>query len=446
MTLLAGKPPKWDAADATAEERAAIIEATLKLEPDFTGRRPFRIADWSTDLYMTAPKPRRWLVNQVMPAGVAGMLAAAGGTGKGLLILDLALKVAAGPEHPDRIDTTLPDVAFGGRVAEHGAVVILSAEDDRDELHHRIANIDPHFARRKRAQGKLYIIPLPNAGGVQPLVVKKSGALEPTEFYYALKEQLCAIPDLKLTVVDPVAPFVHADINADPQTAAYCMGLFASLATETGSTVLLAAHMSKGDAKKPVTTVEEARALVRGTTALVDGLRFVYALWAADKARADGVFRTFGMKPQRNRLFQGAMVKSNGPADDSIRTYLRDEQSGLLVDITGQIAERTPPPDDLMDALVEDIAKAARELHPFTKTGRTGLAKERKHELRPALRALGDKRLVAMVDELLDRRRVVYCDPVRRAGALDVPGGVYATGREAQVDRAAREFEQEDME
>ena len=62
------------------------------------------------------------------------VFAAAGDSGKGMMTLDLAMKVASGDGMQN---------SFGGLVANHGTSIVLSAEDDKDEIHRRISRLDP---------------------------------------------------------------------------------------------------------------------------------------------------------------------------------------------------------------------------------------------------------------------------------------------------------------
>ena len=80
-----------------------------------------------------------------------------------------------------------------------------------------------------------------------------------------------------------MASFVHADVNADPAAGAAFMGL-AQMATETGATVMVNHHMSKVDAKEPISTPEEARNKIRGTSAIVDGVRSAFSVWQIDES------------------------------------------------------------------------------------------------------------------------------------------------------------------
>ena len=139
-------------------------------------------------------------------------------------------------------------------------------------------------------------------------------------------EEMLEIEDLALVVIDPMASFVHADASA----GAAFMGLLAQMATETGATVMVNHHMAKIRDKDPVTTPEEARNLIRGTSAIVDGVRSAFAVWQVgawrDKMPKSEVTYT------RNAVFDGAVVKSNGVANRDIRHFIRNPNNGLLED------------------------------------------------------------------------------------------------------------------
>jgi hypothetical protein len=140
------------------------------------------------------------------------------------------------------------------------------------------------------------------------------------------------IEDLALVVIDPMASFVHADVNADPAAGAAFMGLLAQIATETGATVMVNHHMAKIRDKDPVTTPEEARNLIRGTSAIVDGVRSAFAVWQVDEGVARTRCKNLGVTYTRNAVFDGAVVKSNGVANRDIRHFIRNPNNGLLED------------------------------------------------------------------------------------------------------------------
>jgi hypothetical protein len=108
-------------------------------------------------------------------------------------------------------------------------------------------------------------------------VVDERGKAVLTAQFAAVHEVLRTIPDLALVVLDPLQCFVHADVNADPQAAAIVMAALNMLAAETGATVL-ATHYVRKENEAPM-NAQEARHLIRGSSALVDQSRFAIVLW-----------------------------------------------------------------------------------------------------------------------------------------------------------------------
>lgn len=76
-------------------------------------------------LLATEPPPRRWIVEDMVPAGAVTLLSGDGGTGKSLLAMQMAVSVVTGRP-------------FFGRAVEQGPVLYVSCEDDLDELHRRL--------------------------------------------------------------------------------------------------------------------------------------------------------------------------------------------------------------------------------------------------------------------------------------------------------------------
>ena len=98
-------------------------------------------------------------------------------------------------------------------------------------------------------------------------------------------------------------------------------------------------HMTKVKDDAVISTPEQARNLIRGTSALVDGVRCAFALWQLDEGSAKRQCKELDIEYQRNRCFDGAVVKSNGPAKRQIRKFVRDLHTGLLVDRTDDVIQ-----------------------------------------------------------------------------------------------------------
>lgn len=420
----ADKPTKWDAADAAAEGFDLDGFLTIKEMPTPPPGR-LDLDAWDIGaLDLDNPPPRQWLVDSVFPLGAVSMLAAAGDSGKGMLTLDLAAKVAG----PPSFDHTAPVEAFGNRVAKHGTAVIFTAEDDQGEVHRRLSGIVGKD-RVSGVVGRLKVVPLPNAGGPFALVAETRGGFSVTQDFLDIKARLAAVTDLALVVFDPMASFVAADINADPAAGAFVMGALASLATATGAAVIMVHHLGKGDFNKPIQGPEQARHMIRGSTAIVDGVRAAYSLWPAMEDYAREACKTLGCDWAPNAVFRGALVKSNGPGDRHVKTYLRDI-NGLLRVVDDRL-EATRQHWDYKQLLELDIKRLAGLQRPASLSSNTHGLYARRNELSEELRDLGRDKLQGLAQALLDAERIqrVGTTTSKTRQWLDVPGGEFYEGR-----------------
>ena len=382
------------------------------------------IKNWGINRYSGPARLQQFLLDKMFPLGSASMISAMGDTGKGMLILNIALCVTSKIFHQK--------TALGPPVMENGSVVIFSAEDDIDEIHRRLERLDPERLRNQH-NNQLYVIPLPNAGGAFPII--QSGAygkkLEISKAFELIRQQLLEIKNLKMIVFDPLSSFVHGDLN-DAAVSAFTTGTFSKLAADTGAAVVIVSHMRKFG-KYPILTPGDARDAVRGSSALIDGVRFAYALWPAPENVQKIVAKAMNCVVNNNSVYQGAVIKSNGKADRKTRTYLRSN-TGLLQDITDQIQLTKNKYDKSLNdtfkqGMIETIANSAKAGHPFTKTGEAVVFKQR--ERLPAIfHDISKHSLERMVQDLLQDKQILTCraDGSKTTKWLDVPNGPFACG------------------
>ncbi|MDA0782395.1 MAG: AAA family ATPase [Proteobacteria bacterium] len=437
------KPEKWDAADAVSEglDINQFLGSVTRSEIKTASSTSINLYDWIADKYDGDAPEQTFLVQDTFPMGMVSLLAAMGDTGKGMLTLNLALQVATGTAPATSVSPS--PHAFGNSVKEFGTAVIFTAEDDKNEVHRRLERLDPHRIRsRKENRKKLLIIPLPSAGGVFPIVNSTKEGSEITKQYQEIYNQLVQIPDLKLVVFDPLSSFIHADVNSDPAAGSFATGILAALAYETGASLIIPHHMRKPTGGKSITTAEQARDAIRGTSALVDGVRLAYALWPAPEEVQMMIFKLLEEKSERNAVYQGAVVKANSPADRTIRTYLRNK-TGLLVDVTQRLAEVKTPDEALKEMLIFSIARAARNGHPFTHTGGSGVFKQR-NRLTQVLHGVGRHKLEKLVQSLMNERPPQIVKGKASGSTedkwLDIPDGPFARG-EGEFQHGADEVE-----
>jgi hypothetical protein len=354
-TMISGGREKW-----SVPNPARQIETSVAADID--------LFDWTADRYTGEPEPIQWLCAGTIPLGEPGLIAAMGGLGKSYLALDLALSIAAGVAGFEQ-----PKAMLGGRIAVEGTAVMLAAEDGLKAIHRRLYSIDPDY-RRLRHPRRLIVVPMPNAGGPRPLIASDGKNLTKAAFFESLSRQLAGIDDLRLIVIDPLQAFVLADVNADPAAAQFMWSAFAELCASTGATLLVTHHMRK-DGGFRIRSADEARESVRGTTALIDGGRFAYALWKVDEAEGEEICRRLGLEPAPGSVARGAVIKANDEADFSEHTYIRQE-TGLLVQ-----CESEPETVDRDDArlsktkaheILEEIQRRFDDGNPFSHAPNSG--------------------------------------------------------------------------
>ena len=328
LTPPRGKPERWDVADAVTE--GFDIVNFLQTPSTFV-KHNINLLDESLLIsrFVGAAPVQKFIVEDTFPMGVPIILSAAGDAGKGMLTLDLAMKVASG---------TPMQNSFGGVVSEFGNVVVFTAEDDEAEMHRRIERLDPDN-KRFHYENELRVVSLPNVGGVFPVLQSVHGELTTSEDFERIYEQILQISNLKLIIFDPLASFVHADVNSDPASGAALTGLMSKMGSETGASIMMCHHMTKVKDDTIISTPEQARNLIRGTSALVDGVRCAFTLWQLDENSAKKRCKELNIEYQRNRCFDGAVVKSNGPANRTIRKFVRDINTGLLIDRTDDVEQ-----------------------------------------------------------------------------------------------------------
>jgi hypothetical protein len=196
-----------------------------------------------TTTYADIPAlPTQWLWQDRLPRGDVSLLAAPGGTGKGMLLCDLAARVTTGRPMPGE---TAP--------SEPGSVILIAPEDDPSET----------VAWRLRAAEA-------NLSRVHDLTLLDSGS--PFELSASplregnvaqLREAIDQISDARLVVIDPLMAAIAAGSVATNLGARRVLAPLQRLAKETGVTIVVSHHTVKSGA-------------IAGSKGLIDAARVVY--------------------------------------------------------------------------------------------------------------------------------------------------------------------------
>ncbi|WP_353641401.1 AAA family ATPase [Mesorhizobium sp. WSM2239] len=186
--------------------------------------------EWIVGSELQGPPPvREWLVGDMIPMNTVTLLYGDGGTGKSLLALQLAAAMALG-----RI--------WLNRVPMHGRTVYVSAEDDRAELHRRLAIIaGSHNATTADLAG-ITIADMAGKDALLAHVIAKKGILKRTELLNQIEVRI-AMTAPRLVVVDTLADAFPGNEN-DRAMVRQFVGMMRGLAIKHRCAVVLLAHPS----------------------------------------------------------------------------------------------------------------------------------------------------------------------------------------------------------
>jgi RecA-family ATPase len=114
--------------------------------------------------------PQRWHVADLIPAANVTILSGDGGTGKSQLALQLAVATAIGGD-------------WLGLQPEFGKSLFVSAEDEIEEVHRRLARIEPNITLLEN----LEIIPLAGRDAIIAAPDVREGLLKETPLFGKLR-------------------------------------------------------------------------------------------------------------------------------------------------------------------------------------------------------------------------------------------------------------------
>jgi RecA-family ATPase len=330
---------------------AALSEQTKFMPPQAAITPLFAAEDFRAGRYLKAAPPlRRWLMKDVIPAGIVFQMIAPGGTGKTMAALQLSVSCATG----------LP---FAGmwEVGEPGAVLMLLGEDDEDELHRRIWNItnhvtDEHPEALPLLSSNLYI---KSVIGTDNLLTSNDSDTREVK-HTALVDRLILtaqqIPNLKLIVIDPASRFRGGDENSAPDTTRFVQAL-ERVAQATGAALLVIHHANKGS----MSTAEASQNAARGSSALTDGVRLQINLATLNK-EANKQYRL--PEKEMRQYLTLAITKTNYSAPQG-NILLKRGEGGYLshVEEEGKLKE----PSKLDMEILKKIRAAATQGKPHSK-------------------------------------------------------------------------------
>ncbi len=227
-TSPAPSPAKWDGRRRLGQ----ASEFHDDWEPaNIPERAPSRFSGaFTADSLEGAPiPPRLWQYPGLIPANTVTLLTGDGGVGKSTLALQACASTVLG-------------TPWIGQEPRAGNAMYLSAEDDRDELHRRIADIATFYGRPLASMTGLKLLPLVDGEAVLATAAPHGDQIVTTPLWDELRA-LAAEWEPRLIVLDASADVFAINENSRPQVR-HAVGLLRSLAIQTGAAVTLLAHPS----------------------------------------------------------------------------------------------------------------------------------------------------------------------------------------------------------
>lgn len=172
---------------------------------------------------------RNWLVPGLIPSGTVTLLTGDGGTGKSLLALQLATACALGKP-------------WLGKTVAGGRALFVSAEDDEDELHRRLADV---LEAEEASFADLDQLALRSLAGEDALLTAldaRTGHQKATDLFRELDAFLTDLAPA-LVVLDTLADLFPGNEN-DRAQARQFIGMLRGLAIRHDCAVVLLAHPS----------------------------------------------------------------------------------------------------------------------------------------------------------------------------------------------------------
>lgn len=209
-------------AQAALEELDRIVYGEDKAPPFFL--------DMADMLEEEAP-PREWHVQDWIPAKTVHMLAGDGGSGKSLLGIQLAVATGTGADW------------LGHDVSKPGVALYYGAEDDKDELHRRFADVCRGLEVDPAEHRGRVLLRSAVAEDTVFATVAKDGKVKPTAVLKSIEREVATLQPT-LVVLDTLANLHALDPNSQEQAKAF-VSLLVGFCQRFGCTILLLAHPSR---------------------------------------------------------------------------------------------------------------------------------------------------------------------------------------------------------
>ncbi len=298
---------EFDEPEAAAEKMAILMEQAQEFDPEAlkTGEFPPFCPSQTLihgSIIKEPPEAEPILTYNgatVLTRKIVGEIAAEGGTGKTMLLLQLAHAIASGG--------TLGPLRSAGNFK----VLMLCGEDPQDEINRRLWRIG-----KGDFPPGLHVAS--TVGHVGPLMRLENNNPQKSSGFEWLRSTIKNHDPLDLLILDPKSRFYGLDENNNDHATQW-IACLESLSIEFDLTILFSHHVSKGRSDTM------GQAMSRGASALVDGCRWVAGMTRLNEEAA----RRHGIEDARAYI-EFDITKANYTAQLPNRFIFKRMENGLL--------------------------------------------------------------------------------------------------------------------
>lgn len=334
---------------AAARALIADGERSLSIMRYFDRWKP--LGEFGREVFELEPPRRKYLVEEpglndegerwtgIMPLGKVAMLASAGGSGKTMAAMELALAVATGADWLNKYRTPNP-----------GHVLVVLGEEDEEEARRRLYYAGKVMrltsAQHEQAMQRITVMAMEGED-----VALLDNEHRPAEFLTWLQMELRDPKvEWKLIVLDPLSRFASGDTEIDNHAATKFVRAVESLLQVPGRpTVLLTHHTNKSARQADKSKDSKASASdARGATGLTDGARWVANLSPTrdgdDLVLLEFTKSNYTARGQRSELVRelGGALRAETPAERHSREQKQAEAANAKQAPPTNKGDRTP--------------------------------------------------------------------------------------------------------
>jgi len=356
-----------------------------------TGFKAPQLSDYSPATFKGETVSRRDLVTGRLPRGKVVLLVGAGDVGKSFLLLQAF----------ESINGASSSRAFGGEiVGKTLPCIAIMGEDDRSSVDLRLKSIRAQSKVNPVAHGA--ILTAPDIGYMGLVRKDYTMTVQPTDVLEWLEQQILGLQvefaDLGFVAIDTFSSLLPVDAN-NPAEVQKTLSLLTSIAAKYDVCIIVTHHMRKE--KDTGSDIESLRVAIRGSTALVDGVRAAYVMHKCKENEAARIRKELELDHNGEVVIMSLVKNNLGLRRDSI-TYVR-MPDGVLLDVSMLLAKRLSPEESLLQ-VVREANKAGRKL---SKTGQSGLYANKTTDWPGGLYNISRKDIEGIASLLIERGALI---------------------------------------